>query len=327
MFLRSVAGTLPGFLPPVPVAPAKGRCVRRAAGTDEEAELRELRFRGVALLLGATALRRLQRAHAAVLGLGGVGSWVVEALARSGLGGLTLVDMDDICISNTNRQLHTLGQTVGRPKAEVLAERVREINPDCVVDVVQDFFVSETESLILDRRRFDVVVDAIDGVANKCQLIHGCRTRQIPVVVSGGLGGKVDPTLFREEDMTRVEGDGLTRRVRNTLRQRYGYPAGSRKKKKWGIPVVFSPEPPQFYGPTASQAPKGRKTCDTSYGTFCPAAGAQGFALAAAALRFGPQLERLQGLGRGGEYLCSNCSSLYEGSRPPEFQNFKGSGG
>ncbi|CAE7642545.1 tcdA, partial [Symbiodinium sp. CCMP2456] len=168
--------------------------------------------------------------------------------------------------------------------ADVLAERVREINPDCEVDVVQDFFVKETESMILDRRRFDVVVDAIDGVANKCQLINGCRERQIPVVVSGGLGGKVDPTLFREDDMTRVEGDGLIRRVRNTLRQRYGYPAGNRKKKKWGIPVVFSPEPPQFYGPTSSQAPGGKKTCDRSYGTFCPAAGAQGFALAAAAM-------------------------------------------
>ncbi|CAK9027230.1 unnamed protein product [Durusdinium trenchii] len=183
---------------------------------DPEQELQRLRFRGVSLLFGVPAFQRLQNARVAVLGIGGVGSWVVESLARSGIGALTLVDLDEICISNTNRQLHTLMDTVGRPKVDVMAERVRLINPECKVDTVQDFFVQETESQILDRQ-LDVVVDAIDGVANKCRLIYACRERHIPVVVSGGLGGKADPTQFCEDDITRVHGDGLTRRVRNTL--------------------------------------------------------------------------------------------------------------
>eukprot|EP00438_Fugacium_kawagutii_P034961 Skav202199 [mRNA] locus=scaffold2207:11391:28870:- [translate_table: standard] len=179
------------------------------SGDAEQQELQRLRFRGVSLLFGAPALHRLKRAHAAVLGIGGVGSWVVESLARSGIGGLTLVDLDEICISNTNRQLHTLANTVGRPKVDVMAERVRLINPECEVQTVQDFFVEETEGDILDSRPFDVVVDAIDGVANKCRLIYACRERQIPIVMSGGLGGKADPSMFREDDITRVHGPKL----------------------------------------------------------------------------------------------------------------------
>lgn len=243
----------------------------------------------MSLLFGDAALQRLKHSHAAVLGIGGVGSWAVESLARSGIGGLTLVDLDEICISNTNRQLHTLADTVGRAKVDVMAERVRLINPDCRVETVQDFCVQETESDILDSRPFDVVVDAIDGVANKCRLIYACRERRIPIVVSGGLGGKADPTMFCADDITRVHGDGLTRRVRSTLRSRYGFPSGEKSKKRWGIPVVYSPETPKFVADelsegTAGDSP-GRKTCDSGYGTFCPAAGAQGFTLAACAAK------------------------------------------
>ncbi|CAK9027229.1 unnamed protein product [Durusdinium trenchii] len=252
---------------------------------DPEQELQRLRFRGVSLLFGVPAFQRLQNARVAVLGIGGVGSWVVESLARSGIGALTLVDLDEICISNTNRQLHTLMDTVGRPKVDVMAERVRLINPECKVDTVQDFFVQETESQILDRQ-LDVVVDAIDGVANKCRLIYACRERHIPVVVSGGLGGKADPTQFCEDDITRVHGDGLTRRVRNTLRKQYGFPSGE-SKGRWGIPVVYSPETPKFVPdePLDEGEELQRKTCDSGYGTFCPSAGVQGFTLAACATK------------------------------------------
>lgn len=258
--------------------------LRRQSVDDQAEELQRLRFRGVSLLFGAAALRRLKDAHAAVLGIGGVGSWVVESLARSGIGGLTLVDLDEICISNTNRQLHTLSDTVGRAKVDVMAERVRLINPHCKIETVQDFFVEETECDILDSRPFDVVVDAIDGVANKCRLIYACRERQIPIVVSGGLGGKADPTMFREDDITRVHGDGLTRRVRSTLRSKYGFPSGE-KSKRWGIPVVYSPETPKLVAAELSEGDShGKKTCD-SYGTFCPAAGVQGFTLASCAAK------------------------------------------
>eukprot|EP00434_Breviolum_minutum_P015538 symbB.v1.2.013682.t2/scaffold971.1/size148033/10 len=227
--------------------------LRRQSVDDQAEELQRLRFRGVSLLFGAAALRRLKDAHAAVLGIGGVGSWVVESLARSGIGGLTLVDLDEICISNTNRQLHTLSDTVGRAKAICLLqlspvqpcschEAVRLINPHCKIETVQDFFVEETECDILDSRPFDVVVDAIDGVANKCRLIYACRERQIP-----------------------GSGDGLTRRVRSTLRSKYGFPSGE-KSKRWGIPVVYSPETPKLVADELFEEgdSPGKKTCASS---------------------------------------------------------------
>merc|ERR1719401_1013655 len=143
--------------------------------------------------------------------------------------------------------------------------------------------------MILDRHPLDVVVDAIDGVSNKCCLIDSCRRRGVPIVVSGALGGKADPTQFREADMTRVEGDGLLRRVRSKLRAHYGYPAGDGypPRRTWGVPCVYSPERPQLAecaAPAAAAAAAAtrtagtRATCDTAYGTFCPAAGSLGFA-------------------------------------------------
>jgi len=229
------------------------RCVARSAGGGGSAardssrdgadtDWHDLRFRGVGVLFGRAALSRLRGARAAVLGIGGVGSWVVEGLARTGLGGLTLVDLDDICISNTNRQLHTLSHTVGRPKVDVMAERVGYINPECDVDTVHDFFAEETADLILDRHAYDVVIDAIDSVSEKARLIAGCHRRGIPIVVSGGLGGRSDPTMFREVDMARAEGDGLLRRVRSELRKKYGFPAGNVRPphRKWGVPGANS---------------------------------------------------------------------------------------
>ena len=259
------------------------------AETEEPTDFHSLRFRGVRRLFGASALETLRTAHVAVLGIGGVGSWVVEGLARSGVGALTLVDLDDICVSNTNRQLHTLQGTVGKLKTEVMAERVKQINPECRITTVHDFFVEETESDILDASHFDAVVDAIDSVAEKCRLIHGCRTRGIPVVVSGALGGKVDPSLFCEADITKVEGDGLIRCVRSMLRSQYDYPAGNnnyRKVEEWNIPVVFSREKPKRCSLTEDGDDLiGRKTCDNNFGTFCPAAGSLGLTLSAAATK------------------------------------------
>lgn len=258
----------------------------------DEPDWHDLRFRGVGLLLGAEALARLRGARAGVLGIGGVGTWVVEGLARSGIGGLTLVDLDDVCISNTNRQLHALSHTVGRPKVEVMAERILQINPECRVDAVHAFFCEETADTILERQHLDVVIDAIDDVAEKCRLVDQCRRRGIPIVVSGGLGGKFEPTQFCEADITRVEGDGLLKRVRSTLRKRYGYPAGKnqprKRGKKWGLTCVFSPEPPRFVAvgtECESNQVGARRSCNTGFGTFCPAAGALGFALAAAATK------------------------------------------
>jgi len=170
-----------------------------------------------------------------------------------------------------------------------MAERVGYINPECDVDTVHDFFAEETADLILDRHAYDVVIDAIDSVSEKARLIAGCHRRGIPIVVSGGLGGRSDPTMFREVDMARAEGDGLLRRVRSELRKKYGFPAGNVRPphRKWGVPCVSSLEPTRFVPPSEEGEGElpARRTCDSGYGTFCPAAGALGFALAATAMR------------------------------------------
>mmetsp|Transcript_15682 Transcript_15682/g.36779 ORF Transcript_15682/g.36779 Transcript_15682/m.36779 type:complete len:374 (-) Transcript_15682:42-1163(-) len=249
----------------------------------------DLRFRGVALLLGDAAAQKLKSSHAAVLGLGGVGSWVVEALARSGVGTLTLVDFDDICISNTNRQLHTLTATVGQAKVDALAERVRDINPQCDVRVVRDFFCQETASEILAQGELHVVVDAIDVYTEKACMVANCCALGIPVVISGSLGGKSNPGEFRAADLTEAYGDGLLRRVRDTLRSSYSFPAGEpnpkRARKKWGIDCVFSPEKAKEVECSAVQAERVRRNCNTTFGTFCPAAGVLGFLLADRAMQ------------------------------------------
>jgi tRNA A37 threonylcarbamoyladenosine dehydratase len=202
----------------------------------------EARFSGAARLFSVAGLARLRAAHVCVVGLGGVGSWAVEALARSGVGALTLVDLDDLCLSNLNRQLPALDATLGRPKVEVMAERVRGINPDCVVRPVAAFFTAANAAQIL-APRFDSVLDAIDTVANKVCLIGLCRQRGLPVVTCGAAGGRRDPTRIRTADLTEVSHDRLLFQVRRWLRKDYGFPRGN---QSFHVTAVFSPEPPVF---------------------------------------------------------------------------------
>ena len=161
----------------------------------------EWRFGGVGRLYGTEGLDRIRRAHVCVVGLGGVGSWAVEALARSGIGALTLVDLDDVCISNVNRQLHALDGELGRPKVEVMARRVRAINPGCVVHPMQAFFLKSNAGEIL-QTRFDYVLDAFDSPSRKCVLIALCRERGIPVITSGAAAGRRDPTKVEVIDLS-----------------------------------------------------------------------------------------------------------------------------
>src|SRR5580704_14447785 len=136
----------------------------------------DLRFGGLARLYGSDGLQRLLQTRVCVVGIGGVGSWAAEALARSAVGQITLVDLDDVCLSNVNRQLHALDGTIGRPKVEVMAERIRAIHPTCATRPLAEFFTETTADQIL-QTRFDFVLDAIDQVANKCLLIARCRQR------------------------------------------------------------------------------------------------------------------------------------------------------
>ena len=184
------------------------------------------------MLLGSTAMDRLRRSHVAVFGLGGVGSWCAEALARAGVGELTLVDRDTVGESNINRQLCALYSTLGQGKAAVMAARVRDINPDIVLHVIEGHYeASDRERFFAD---YDFVVDAIDLVSCKLDLILTCRERGIPIVSALGTGNKKDAQQLRLADISDTYGCALARVVRKELRER-------------GVthhPVVFSPEKP-----------------------------------------------------------------------------------
>jgi tRNA threonylcarbamoyladenosine dehydratase len=220
----------------------------------------EQRFGGLARLYGAGGLQRLVQASVCVVGIGGVGSWAAESLARSGVGNITLVDLDDICISNVNRQLHAVDGAIGRPKVEVMAERIHAIHPSCRVRAVAAFFTSGTADEILEPR-FDFVLDAIDQAANKSLLIARCRQKEIPIVAVGGAGGRRNPAAVEVADLAQTSHDALLRQVRQKLREEHGFPRDP--KVPFGVPCVFSTEPPV----APDEASAGRATCDNGFGT------------------------------------------------------------
>jgi tRNA A37 threonylcarbamoyladenosine dehydratase len=187
------------------------------------------------LLIGADGLRRLQAARIAVFGLGGVGSFAVEALARSGVGHLRLVDFDRVGPSNFNRQLYALQATLGQPKVAVAAARVREINPDIELDGREAFFHADTADDLL-AAPLDFVIDAIDSLGPKCELIAQCAERGLPLISAMGAAARTDPAALRLGVIWETEGCPLARKVRHTLRKR-GITAP--------IPVVYSSEPPR----------------------------------------------------------------------------------
>jgi tRNA A37 threonylcarbamoyladenosine dehydratase len=247
----------------------------------------EQRFGGVGRLLGAAGLQRLRRAHVCVVGIGGVGSWAVEALARSGIGALTMVDLDDICVSNVNRQAHALDGEIGRTKVEVMARRVHAINPGSLVRPLHTFFTEATSLEILDTP-YDYVLDAIDTPAKKCLLIAACRERRLPMLVVGGAGGRSSPLGLKIADLASSSHDRLLASVRSTLRSDFGFP---RNNLPFGIDCVFSPESvvyPHQDGSVCEQRQAGsslRLDCESGYGTACFVTGTFGFAAAGHVVR------------------------------------------
>ncbi|MEE4093246.1 tRNA cyclic N6-threonylcarbamoyladenosine(37) synthase TcdA [Pseudomonas viridiflava] len=207
------------------------------------------RFAGIARLYGIEGLERLRAAHVAVVGIGGVGSWAAEALARSGVGEISLFDMDDVCVSNTNRQLHALDSTIGRSKVEVMAERIRSINPDCVVHAVADFVTRDTMAECITPE-LDFVIDCIDSVNAKAALISWCKRRKIQMVTTGGAGGQIDPTLIQIADLNRTFNDPLASKVRSTLRRDYGF--SRTPNRHYSVPCVFSTEQLRYPKPDGS---------------------------------------------------------------------------
>lgn len=219
------------------------------------------RFGGVDRLYGRGAAQRLAAAHVAVVGVGGVGSWSVEALARSGVGRLTLIDADDICLSNTNRQLHALEGNFGRAKVEVLAERVRAINPDARVDTVASFVTPANLGELLDGG-FDLILDACDSFRVKVEMIAWCRRRKQALVVVGSAGGRVDPTRIQVRDLSRTEHDALLSLIRKKLRQDFGFPRN--RDRYFSVPAVFSLENVRY--PQADGTVCGTRPSDAAEG-------------------------------------------------------------
>lgn len=200
------------------------------------------RFQGIDRLYGVGSVARLQACHVCVVGIGGVGSWAVEALARSGVGRLTLIDADEVCVSNTNRQLHALDGQYGRAKVQVMAERARAIQPGIDVRTVERF-LTPTSLDMLDAG-FDLVLDACDAFRVKVEMAAWCRRRKLPLVLVGSAGGRTDPTLIRVRDLSRTEHDAMLSLVRKKLRQEYGF--ARNPKRFFSIPAVYSLENVQY---------------------------------------------------------------------------------
>jgi tRNA threonylcarbamoyladenosine dehydratase len=199
------------------------------------------RFGGIARLYGDSALARLAAAHVCVVGIGGVGSWAAEALARSGVGQLTLIDLDHVAESNLNRQIHAVEASVGRAKVLAMRDRISGINPDCVVTAIEAFITPENVGSLLPQ--CDAVVDAIDQVKAKAAMIAQCRDLALSAITTGGAGGKADPASIRVDDLARTSQDPLAAKLRAVLRRDYGFPRDP--KKGFGVACVYSLEPIQ----------------------------------------------------------------------------------
>ncbi|BAO44672.1 tRNA threonylcarbamoyladenosine dehydratase [Thiolapillus brandeum] len=239
------------------------------------------RFGGVARLYGQASLERFCRSRVCVIGIGGVGSWVVEALARSAIGELVLIDMDHVAESNINRQLPAQSSTLGASKIQVMAERVAEINPSCRCRLVDDFVTTENVSSLITAE-YDFVIDCIDSFRVKTALISRCRRQRIPLVTLGGAGGQIDPCRIRVSDLSRTEQDPLLARVRRELRRSHGFPRNP--KRSFGVPAVWSDEPLVRHEEVAQAcdtAPAGGLNCG-GFGSCTPVTA--GFGMAAAAL-------------------------------------------
>ncbi|MDP2559679.1 tRNA cyclic N6-threonylcarbamoyladenosine(37) synthase TcdA [Psychrobium sp. 1_MG-2023] len=199
----------------------------------------DLRFGGTKRLYGEDAVEKLANAHVCVIGIGGVGSWAAEALARSAVGEITLIDLDDICVTNINRQIHALSDTVGQSKVEVMAQRIRAINPDCKINEVEDFVDPDNLSELITKD-FDYVIDAIDSIRAKVALIAYCKRNKIKIITVGGAGGQQDPTQVQVTDLAKTYQDPLAAKVRNELRRHHNF--SKNVKRRFQIECVFSSE-------------------------------------------------------------------------------------
>jgi len=246
----------------------------------------EPRFRGFAQLVGEQSFSRIASSSVCVIGLGGVGSWVVEALARCGIGAVSLVDLDEVCITNVNRQLHALSDHVGKPKADLLRDRVMQINPGCNVLSVRKFFTRENADQIL-LPEYDLIIDTIDSVDHKTDLILECVYRDLPVITAGSGGERLNPLSIKLADLAYTEYDPLLQIVRKRLRQQHDFPRGERGR--FDIPCVYAPLQRGPRRPAGCEVEEGesktRKSCNDGLGSAVFMTGSMGFVVASEAVR------------------------------------------
>ena len=197
------------------------------------------RFAGVRRLYGKTAFERFLHSHVCVVGIGGVGSWAAEALARSAIGKITVIDLDMVAESNTNRQIHALGTVYGQAKTAAMRDRILAINPACDVSCIEDFVTPDNLDALLGNR-LDYLIDAIDAPRTKAAMIAWCKKSALPLIVTGAAGGKMNPAQIELADLAETIQDPLLARTRTLLRKNYGFTR--QPGKKMGVPVVFSRE-------------------------------------------------------------------------------------
>lgn len=244
-------------------------------------------FGALSRVYGQQAYECLSRLRICVVGIGGVGSWAVEALVRTGVGHITMIDHDDVSISNINRQLHALRGTIDDSKVLTMQARLLEINPHCDVQAEDDFLAQKNLAHYLDRD-FDVVIDAIDSIRFKAAMIAHCRRNKTRIITTGGAGGRVDPLAVGVADLSRTWNDALAAKVRSRLRSDYGFTVNP--KRRFGIECVYSSEQPVY--PAGDGAVSHRKPgvpgvrldCDQGYGSVSFVTGTFGLVAASRAV-------------------------------------------
>ncbi|NRA59907.1 MAG: tRNA cyclic N6-threonylcarbamoyladenosine(37) synthase TcdA [Psychrobium sp.] len=249
----------------------------------------DLRFGGTKRLYGEAAVAKLSQSHVCVIGIGGVGSWAAEALARSAVGEITLIDLDDICVSNVNRQIHALSGTIGQSKVEVMSNRIKAINPDCTVNEIEDFIDPDNLSQLLSKD-MDYVIDAIDSIKAKVALIAYCKRNKIKIITVGGAGGQTDPTKIQISDLAKTFQDPLAAKVRSELRRHYNFTKNP--QRRFQVECVFSTEHlvyPQSDGSVCSQKPQSdgpmKMDCANGFGAATVVTASFGFVAVARVIK------------------------------------------
>lgn len=239
-------------------------------------------FSAVGRVYGDSGYKKLKASHICIVGIGGVGSWVAEAMARSGIGELTLIDHDDVSSTNINRQVHADLTTVDQPKVEVMAQRISLINPACVCNTIDDMLVVKNVEKYIGPQ-FDFVVDAMDSIMFKAALINYCKRNKIQIITIGGAGGRTDPTKIAITDLSKTWNDALAAKVRHRLRAKHGF----KIRQRFRVECVFSTEQaryPAADGEVSYQKPGVRGAtldCDTGYGSLVNVTASFGFVAAA----------------------------------------------